>query len=69
MGGLTMCPPRSTFAYTPSGSNEKVNLVVRNRYKIHEDFFEDAKSKNWIQIWVDAAFVVDSSNNSNNNNE
>ena len=67
MGGLTMRPLRSTFPYTPSGSNEKVNLVVRNRYKIREDFFEDAKSKNWIQIWVDAAFVVDSNNDSNNN--
>ena len=64
-----MCPPRSTFPYPSSGSNEKVNLVVRNRYKIREDFLEDAKSKNWIQIWVDAAFVVDNHNNSNNNNE
>jgi hypothetical protein len=59
-----MRPPRSTFPYPPSGSNEQVNLVVRNRCKIHEEFFEDAKSKNWIQIWVDAAFVVDSNNNS-----
>ena len=41
MEGFQVHSSKVTFPYNPSGSNEKMNLLVRNEYKIHETYFLD----------------------------
>ena len=49
MGGFRVHPPRRPFPYPPSGSFEKVILVIRNEYKIHEKVFWDTFQKFWVR--------------------
>ena len=50
--GLEADLPKTTFPYHSSGSNEKINLVVRNKYKIQKKFLSYDFDHAWIRIFL-----------------
>ena len=49
LGGLKVHPPKTTFPYPPSGSKEKMHLVVRSKYKIQTFFLGYDFENVWIK--------------------